>query len=105
MHATIIFQIFKTLRVICAKHDLPGDILVGVAHILANSTCISSTITLGIITDCFTDLLSHTHQWLVLNEVLEAFRQFAETTPLAEILERCIPAVMNNTVVDYLHKV
>ncbi len=87
------------------NHDLPVDVLVGVAYILANSGNITCTDTLNLICHCFVTLLSHTHKWLVLSEVLESFRQFAETTPLANILEQCIPVPMNNIVVDYLHKV
>ena len=83
----------------------PTAVLVGVANILSQCGTLKSHDLLKPITICFSLILSHTHSWLSQHYSLDAFRQFAEITPHANILEECIPSAMNNIVVDYLQKV
>ena len=94
----------STLSTICHKGP-PVCVLVGVANFLSQCGTLKSKDILKPICSCFLALLSHTYSWMVRTEALEAFRQFAEVTPHADILEDCIPPAMSEIVVEYLQKV
>lgn len=99
-------QLLMVLSISCALvKNSPTAVLVGVANILSQCGTLKSHDLLKPITICFSLILSHTHSWLSQHYSLDAFRQFAEITPHANILEECIPPAMNNIVVDYLQKV
>lgn len=53
----------------------------------------------------FNYLLGAQLPWLPKHFVLEAFKQFAETTPFIDILETCIPQSASECVVDFIQKV
>ena len=106
-HSCSVYIISQVLSISCAmvNKNSPTAVLVGVANILSQCGTLKSHDLLKPITICFSLILSHTHSWLSQHYSLDAFRQFAEITPHANILEECIPSAMNNIVVDYLQKV
>ena len=79
---------------------------VGVARILAQCGELTNQDILTPLTSCFKSLLSHTHSWILHNQALEGFKQFAGHTPHVEVLEECIPAGLDSSiVVDYIQNV